>query len=291
MTSKLRDSLPVIVVAFAVLIVWYVGAWRLNAPQAAEMLARAGEPFDGWDVLGQTLAMKRPVLPTPLQVIDELFHSMVDYPPGSIRNLLFHAAVTTESTLVGFLMGTILGVILAVGIVHVRTLESSLLPWIIASQTIPILAIAPMVVVILGNIGFTGLLPKAIISMYLCFFPVTVGMVKGLRSVDAMALDLMRTYNASTSQVLWRLRLPSSLPYLFAGLKVAITISLLGAIVAELPTGGQAGLGARLLSGSYYGQTAQIWAALVMAAALSVLFLALVDGAARLVAPARGGRK
>jgi len=290
MRNRFVASLPVLVVAVAVIVAWYVGAWRLNAPQAAEALARAGKPFDGWDVLLQTLAMKRPVLPTPDQVIVELWRSLVDYPVGSIRNLLFHTAVTAQSTLVGFVMGTVLGVVLAIGIVHVRTLESSLLPWIIASQTIPILAIAPMVVVILGNIGFTGLLPKAIISMYLCFFPVTVGMVKGLRSVDAMALDLMRTYSASSSQILWRLRLPSSLPYFFAGLKVAITISLLGAIVAELPTGGQAGLGARLLSGSYYGQTAQIWAALVMAAVLSVLLLGLVDGARRLVIPSRGGR-
>jgi NitT/TauT family transport system permease protein len=287
-TNKLRDSLPVVVIALALLIVWYIGAYALNAPQAAEALTRAGKPASGWDLVLQTFAMKRPVLPTPDQVVDELYHSMVDFPIDHIRNLLYHAYVTAQSTLVGFVLGTLLGIVLAVGIVHVRTLESSLLPWIVTSQTIPILAIAPMVVVILGNMGFTGLLPKAIISMYLCFFPVTVGMVKGLRSVDAMSLDLMRTYNASTTQILWNLRLPSALPYLFASLKIAITISLVGAIVGELPTGGQAGLGARLLSGSYYGQTAQIWAALVMAAAMSVAFIAAVDGARRLAVPAGG---
>jgi NitT/TauT family transport system permease protein len=147
------------------------------------------------------------------------------------------------------------------------------MPWIIASQTIPILAIAPMIVVVLGNLGLTGVIPKAIISMYLCFFPVAIGMVKGLRSPDPLQMDLMRTYSASTSQIFWNLRWPSSVPFLFASLKVAVAISLVGAIVGELPTGAVAGLGARLLAGSYYGQTVQIWSALVVA---SVLGMALV---------------
>ena len=151
------------------------------------------------------------------------------------------------------------------------------MPWIIASQTIPILAIAPMVIVVLGSIGITGLMPKSIISTYLCFFPVTIGMVKGLTSPDAMQLDLMRTYNASRAQVFWKLRWPASMPFLFASLKVAIAIALVGAIVGELPTGAQAGIGARLLNGSYYGQTTQIWAALVAA---SVMAAALVRSSA-----------
>ncbi len=167
--------------------------------------------------------------------------------------------------MLGFLFGSLLGIVLAVGIVHLRVLDRSLLPWIIASQTVPILAIAPMVVVVLGNLGLTGLLPKAIISMYLCFFPVTIGMVKGLRSPDPLQLDLMRTYSATPAQVFWKLRWPAATSFLFASLKVAIAISLVGAIVGELPTGAQAGLGARLLSGSYYGQTIQIWSALIMA--------------------------
>ena len=121
------------------------------------------------------------------------------------------------------------------------------MPWIIASQTIPILAIAPMVIVVLGSLGFTGLVPKSLISMYLCFFPVTIGMVKGLTSPEPMQLDLMRTYNASTSQVLWKLRFPASVPFLFTSLKVAVAIALTGAIVGELPTGAVAGIGARLL--------------------------------------------
>src|SRR3546814_483394 len=192
----------------------------------------------------------------------------------SKRSLVYHSWVTLSSTLLGFALGTLLGILLAVGIVHVRTLDRSLLPWVIASQTIPILAIAPMIVVVLGNIGFTGVLPKALISMYLCFFPVTIGMVKGLRSPDPLQRDLLRTYSASTGQLFWKLRWPASVPFLFASLKVAIAISLVGAIVGELPTGAQAGIGARLLAGSYYGQTVLIWAALVAAAVMAGLLIA-----------------
>ena len=104
-------------------------------------------------------------------------------PIVSKRSLVYHAGVTVSATLVGFIFGTLLGVALAIGIIHLPVLDRSLLPWIIASQTVPILAIAPMVIVVLGSLGFVGLMPKAIISMYLCFFPVTIGMVKGLRSL------------------------------------------------------------------------------------------------------------
>jgi NitT/TauT family transport system permease protein len=184
--------------------------------------------------------------------------------------------------MLGFAFGAILGMLLAAGIVHVRTLDRSLMPWIIASQTVPILAIAPMIIVILGSIGMVGLVPKAIISMYLCFFPVTIGMVKGLRSPDPLQLDLMRTYSASTWAVFWKLRMPASVPFLFASMKVAIAISLVGTIVGELPTGANGGLGARLLTGSYYGQTVQIWSALLMAAILGSLMVYAMGGIERL---------
>jgi NitT/TauT family transport system permease protein len=152
----------------------------------------------------------------------------------------------------------------------------SVMPWVIASQTIPILAIAPMIIVVLNAVGISGLLPKAMISMYLSFFPVVVGMVKGLRSPGPMQLDQMRTWNAGPAQTFWKLRLPSSMPYLFASLKVGMAASVVGAIVGELPTGAVAGLGARLLAGSYYGQTIQIWSALIMAATLAAVLVGLI---------------
>jgi NitT/TauT family transport system permease protein len=170
--------------------------------------------------------------------------------------------------------------LLAVGIVHSRVMDLSVMPWAIASQTIPILAIAPMIIVVLASIGLQGLIPKSIISAYLSFFPVTVGMVKGLRAPAPSDLDLMRTWNASAARVLLSLRLPASLPYLFASLKVGVAAALVGAIVGELPTGARAGLGARLLAGSYYGQTVQIWSALFMAAIVAALLvgaLALIE--------------
>ena len=162
-------------------------------------------------------------------------------------------------------------------------LRGGLLPWIVASQTIPILAIAPMAVVVLGSLGYPPLVSKAVISMYLCFFPVAVGMVKGLRSPDPLQLDLMRTYSASGPQLLRILRLPASLPFLFASAKIAIATSLIGAIVGELPTGAQAGLGARLLQGSYFGQTVQIWSALLMASLLGVALVGVVSGVSVLI--------
>jgi NitT/TauT family transport system permease protein len=215
-------------------------------------------------------------------VIAEFWKTTVDTAPTSKRSLLYHAWITASATMLGFAFGAILGMLLAAGIVHVRTLDRSLMPWIIASQTVPILAIAPMIIVILGSIGMVGLVPKAIISMYLCFFPVTIGMVKGLRSPDPLQLDLMRTYSAGTWAVFWKLRMPSSIPFLFASMKVAIAISLVGTIVGELPTGANGGLGARLLSGSYYGQTVQIWSALLMAAILGSLMVYAMGGIERL---------
>jgi NitT/TauT family transport system permease protein len=155
---------------------------------------------------------------------------------------------------------------------------------------VPILAIAPMIIVVLAAIGLTGILPKALISTYLSFFPVTVGMVKGLRSPDPIHLDLMRTYSASSSQTFRKLRWPASLPFLFVSMKIAIAASLVGAIVGELPTGAVAGLGARLLGGSYYGLTQQMWAALVAASLMAGVLVGIVGLIERLVVRRMGAR-
>ena len=176
-------------------------------------------------------------MPAPHQVVAELWKTTVATPVTSKRSLVYHAWVTLSATLAGFALGAGLGFLLAIGIVHDRTMDASVMPWVIASQTIPILAIAPMIIVVLNSIGVTGLLPKALISMYLSFFPVVVGMVKGLRSPDRMLLDQMRTWNASRGQVFRKLRWPAAVPWLFASLKVGVAASLVGAIVGELPTG------------------------------------------------------
>lgn len=291
MTETLRRHAgPVALVLLVLLVVWYAGAVALNAPQVRERLDGLGEPWGISELAQGAWSMERPVLPAPHQIAVNWWASVFETEIDSPRSLVFHAGVTLTATLLGFALGMALGVLIAIGVVHSRILDRSLLPWIIASQTIPILAIAPMVVVVLGSLGYPPLASKAVISMYLCFFPVAIGMVKGLRSPDPLQLDLMRTYSASTPQRLWKLRLPASLPFLFASAKVAIATSLVGAIVGELPTGAQAGLGARLLSGSYFGQTIQIWSALVMAALLGVVLVAAVTLVERLTGRLMGAR-
>lgn len=281
---------PVLTVLLAILALWYAFTIVLNAPFERDQAERAGTTISTSQLVANTMHQERPVLPAPHQVAEEIDKTVFGVKPSSKRSLVYHGWVTLSSTLIGFGLGTLLGIALAVAIVHSRTLDKSLMPWIITSQTIPILAIAPMIIVVLNAVGISGLLPKAAISTYLSFFPVTVGMVKGLRSPEIMHLDLMRTYNASRSEVFWKLRWPASVPFLFTSMKVAVAISLVGAIVGELPTGAVAGLGARLLAGSYYGQTVQIWAALITAALMAAVLVALIGLIGTIVSKRMGAR-
>ena len=272
----------------------------------AEPQARAEAPLlrlmlDNRDLIGWSYGAQRPVLPMPHEVTAELWATTGGLGEGCRfagigvadahwsglteacldvlthrRSLIFHAWQTLAPTVLGFVIGAGLGMLLAIGILHNRAMDMSVMPWAIASQTIPILAIAPMVIVVLNAMGIQGLVPKALISAYLSFFPVLVGMVTGLRSPAAMDHDLLRTDSASAAQTFWKLRLPASLPYLFASLKVAVAAALVGTIVAELPPGARFGLGARMLTGFYYGQTIQVWSALVMAALCAALLVGLV---------------
>ncbi|MBK5928309.1 ABC transporter permease [Rhodobaculum claviforme] len=282
-----RSILPVLTVVTVILAIWYAACIPVNAQWTRDQAARAGVELTLRDIVADTLGQQRPRLPAPHQVAQELWAStwveetqgrrgIVNTGTLSNRSLIFHGWVTLSATLLGFAMGTAMGLVLAIGIVHNRAMDRSVMPWAIASQTIPILALAPMIIVVLNAVGITGLIPKAIIAAYLSFFPVVVGMVKGLRAPDAMQLDLLRTYNASGPETLLKLRLPASMPYLFASLKIGIAASLVGIIVAELPTGAVSGLGARLLAGSYFGQTLQIWSALFAAAIVAASLVGLV---------------
>lgn len=284
-------TLPILIVLLAIVAVWYAAAIGMNAPWQNTLNTRANLtniPFTEFAM--QTWAQDRPVLPAPHQVVGEIWNATVALELTSKRSLAYHGWITLSSTLLGFVLGTALGVALAVFIVHNEAANRSLMPWIIASQTIPILAIAPMVVVGLGSVGVTGTVPRALISMYLSFFPVVVGMVKGLRSPEAIQLDLMRTYDASPWQTFWKLRWPAAMPMLFASMKVGIAISLIGAVVSELSNAAGGGLGVRLLTGSYNGQTIQIWAALFIAAALAAVLVMIVGAAEKLVNARMGAR-
>jgi len=292
MLKRLRDSslIPVTVVVGMIILIWYAGAVYLNAPMLIDQYERQKTEWNFEKLRQDAWAMKRPILPAPHQILADMNQSIIGRKVTSKRSLIYHGWITISSTLVGFGIGASLGILLAMGIVYIPTLNRSVMPWIIASQTIPILAIAPMIIVVLGSIGLTGLIPKAIISAYLCFFPVTIGMVKGLRSPDPILMDLMRTYNSNNSQTFFKLRWPASTTFLFTSFKVSIAISLVGAIVGELPAGARAGLGSRLLVGSYYGQTIQIWSALITASLVAGLLVYLMTLLERLTISKMGGR-
>lgn len=274
--GKKSNVIPVLIVTAAILVFWYAMAIKMNASWQDNLNARAETTMSTMEFVGATWSQQKPLLPAPHQVVGELVKTVFQTAPTSKRSLVYHGWITLSSTLLGFVFGTVLGVGLAVAIVHNRASDRSLMPWIIASQTIPILALAPMVIVVLNAVGVSGLVPKALISTYLSFFPIVVGMVKGLRSPQAIQLDLMHTFYASAWQTFWKLRWPSAMPYLFASMKVGVAASVVGAIVAELPAGG-GGLGARLLGGSYYGQTLQIWSALFAAAILAGTLIMCVE--------------
>jgi NitT/TauT family transport system permease protein len=282
---------PILIVLLAVLVLWYVGAMAMNWGGVVDAMQLKGIAANGpLDVFIGTMSADKPLLPAPHQLAVELWNTVFSQAITSKRSLVYHAWVTLSATLLGFAFGTALGIGLAVLIIHNRASDRSMMPWIIASQTVPILAIAPMIIVVLNAVGIAGLIPKALISTYLSFFPVVVGMVKGFRSPESIQLDLLRTYSASRLQAFLKLRWPIALPYLFASMKVGIAASLVGAIVGELPAGGGSGLGARLLAGSYYGQTIQIWSALLVAAFLAGALVVVVGLAERLIVARMGGR-
>jgi NitT/TauT family transport system permease protein len=287
----MRSVIPILTIVFMLIVVWYGSAVALNSAWAYDKAERAKIELSFQDMVLDTWYQEKPKLPAPHQVGAEIWKTTVQKNITSKRSLVHHGLITLSSTLLGFVIGTTLGVLLAVGIVHNRAMDMSVMPWAIASQTIPILAIAPMIIVVLNAVGISGLLPKAFISAYLSFFPVVVSMVKGLRSPDQMQLDLMHTYNAGKSAIFWKLRAPSSMPYFFVSLKIAMAASLVGAIVGELPTGAVAGLGARLLAGSYYGQTIQIWSALISAATLAAILVYLIGVMQKIVLDRMGMQK
>jgi len=284
-------TLPLLTVIAIVVAIWYVACIPMNYQVITDRYEREDTSWTASIYVRDAWSYQRPILPAPHQIVDRMVDAIFFQNPTSRRSLIFHARATGEATLAGFVLAAIFGILLAAGIVFIRTLDKSVMPWVITSQTIPILAIAPMVIVALGSMGVRGLIPKAIISLYLGFFPIVIGMTKGLRSPTPLQIDLMRTYSANRWQVFRYLRWPASVPFLFTSLKVGIAISLVGAIVAELPTGAQAGLGAALLSGSQIGDIPAMWAALFTAAFLAMAMIGVISLAEIIVLRRTGARK
>ena len=200
--------------------------------------------------------------------------------------ILWRASLfTAKEAALGFAMGAVGGFVLGTLLARSRVLQRGFLPYVVASQTVPILAIAPMVVVWLASLHVTAWISVAVIAAYLTFFPVAINTLRGLHSADRRALELMRSYAASTWTILWKLRFPASLPYLFAALKVSATASIVGAIVGELPSGIAGGLGGAILNfAQYYTFAPQnLWATNIVAAALGITFFLVVLAAERIV--------
>ena len=234
------------------------------------------------------------VTDTSMPHIHSIFQALVEHArpggvgPRLISILVDGALFTAKEAAVGFALGAVLGFALGIVLAHFRILQRGFLPWIVASQTVPILVVAPMVVVWLNPKLPDGLKDwgaVAVIAAYLTFFPVTISTIRGLQSADRRALELMRSYAAGNWRILWKLRVPAALPYIFAALKVSATASVVGAIIGELPSSIQDGLGGQIINYSQYYtiQPTGLWATNVLAAALGISFFLIVLIAERLV--------
>jgi NitT/TauT family transport system permease protein len=223
-----------------------------------------------------------PVNDTTLPHLHTIFGALAKHTssgPLLITVLLKSAWFTAKEAMIGFAAGAIVGFLLAVGLVHSRLAQRAFLPYIVASQTVPILAVAPIVVVYLGSLHVAPWFSVAVIASYLTFFPVTINTLRGLQSTDRRALELMRSYAAGRMSVLWKLRIPAALPYIFSALKVSATASIVGAIIGEAPSSIQEGLGGFIVNfNQYYSLNPEnLWATNLIAALLGIaFFLAIV---------------
>lgn len=275
--SRARDALKIVLrfvtVIVLVCIAWELlkfvagSPWRFSTAQGALFNLTWFPPLDLkiasdlnmphlWDIFG---ALIQP--------------AQRNGPP--LVNVLAQAAlVTMTAAFVGFVLGTSVGLLLGTVFAHSPLLERALVPYVVASQTIPILAIAPMVVVWLR----AGWWSVAILAAYLCFFPVTINTLRGLRSPDPRAIELMNSYAATTWATLWKVRYPSALPYIFTALKIAATTAIVGAIIGELPSGIREGLGGAILNfNQYYAITPhKLWAVILFTALVGILFFVSV---------------
>jgi NitT/TauT family transport system permease protein len=286
----MKMTFPILTVLAGIVVIWYAATVWLNSTWVYDQAKRAGTTVTFADMVPQTMAQERPLLPPPHQVAAQLWKGIAGQAVTSKRSLVYHGYVTLKGTLMGFALGIVVGVGLAMAIVRFRVIDMSVMPWAIISQTVPIVALAPMILAVSNQIGIDNrAVPKAIIAGYLSFFPVLVSMIKGLRSPDQMQLDLLKTYGAGSAATFAKLRIPASMPYFFASLKVAIAASLIGTIVGELPTGAIEGLGARMLIGSQFGEPLIMWASLFAAAMLAGMLILAVGMVERLARRRMGG--
>jgi NitT/TauT family transport system permease protein len=277
--SRSRRALGLLLIVVVVLIVWEVAKfiagdpWRLHGevlgipinfehfpPLRWRLVSDQSLPHI-WKVFG---TMTQPVQPRGPILASILFD-----------NMLF----TLRGAASGFALGGTFGLLLGILLAHVRLLERALVPYVVMSQTVPIIAVAPVIVIGLK----AGAFSVALVAAYLTFFPVTIAALRGLRSADPRAIELMRSLAANPWSVLRKVRLPAAAPYLFTAFKISATASVVGAIVGELPAGIREGLGGALLNFNQYYTIApeRLWAALLFAAAAGIIAFLLVVAAER----------
>lgn len=266
------------VVFVLVCVVWEVSKflggspWRFSTANGA-LFNLEWHPLVYWQIVSDLN------LPHLWDIFGALIQPAQRNGPPLINILAQAAVVTMAAASAGFVIGTGLGLTLGTVFAHSNLLERALVPYVVASQTIPILAIAPMVVVWLK----AGWWSVAVLAAYLCFFPVTINTLRGLRSPDPRAIELMKSYAATRWATLWKVRYPAALPYIFTALKIAATTSIVGAIIGELPSGIREGLGGAILNfNQYYAiQPPKLWATILFTALVGILFFIAISGLER----------
>jgi NitT/TauT family transport system permease protein len=285
--GRRRSVVTYLLVLAIIFVVWegikFLGGVPWREPGAAPGSPVLWNPPFRWPIAND---LKLPHLWTILLSFGEPWQPAVS--SENLGQYLFGAALYTwREAAIGFVLGALLGLALATIFVHVRLLERALVPYVIASQTIPIIALAPLIVFAVGQ----GIFAVVIIATYLTFFPVTIAMIRGLRSVDPRAIELMRSYAASRAEIYWKVRLPASLPYLFTALKISATASIVGAIIGEDTGGIQQGLGRVITTFNQYYATGpeKLWAAIIVASLLGVAFFLVIRAAEIVVLRGRPG--
>jgi NitT/TauT family transport system permease protein len=282
LTAHSSRLLPPLVIFGLLVLAWYGFAAYFNL-QYLNIHENDVDPTgwahtSAWHKLIDAWSTSQPTMPTPVQTIGDFLNRLRQgYNPDN--GLWVDLLWTGRVAVFGFLLGTAIAIVLAVLFVSSRMLARSLLPYVIVSQTIPVVALVPPIMLTLG----LGLRSEVIISAYLAFFSITISAYKGLQSVEPLAFELMRSYAARPWQVFLKLRLPAALPFICTGMKVGVTASLVGAIIAELPFGSPTGLGARLLVATTYDETIAWWSTMLAASVLGIVAFAAISFAERLV--------
>ncbi len=283
--SRRRRTLGILVVIGLLLVAWELLKWLAGDPwRIHASIAGFGIDYEHRPPFSIRIATDL-ALPHVWNIAGSFLEPAQRNGPPMASVLLGAAVFTFQEALIGFVFGALLGLGLAILFIHSGLLERALVPYVVASQTVPIIALAPIIVIFLR----ADWLSVAVISAYLTFFPVTVGALRGMRSADPRAFELMRSYAASRSQILWRLRLPASVPYLFVALRIGATASIIGAIIGELPSGIPGGLGGAILNFNQYYVTdpEKLWATIIATCLLGLFFVGLIWVVERLVTRGR----